>query len=635
MYTRTFLIAVFTLLFFLPPFTPATSGQDADPAVLIQQINQLIREKKMEDALRLAETLASRYPGYRSQFVLGLVLFNAERFMESCTVLREAAGSGALDPNSTAKACQMLGIMDLSFGKTAEAEQWFSRALQVPGLEPGLRPELEQQLQQASSRKEKEQMVPRESELLVLYHPPLKNIGTQVIELERQLSAWIREFSAEFPVPVQPKITFYFYPDEAYFRRLNPGDRRGWFDLKRQIIHAWPNDQLRHELFHLLIYRINGRNYPSYLISEGFAEYLVRRQSPGRLWPPAALLGSGNRIPPLARLDQGRYFENNSAALDLAASFTAFLMESFGREQYLAFWKSARGLDQDAPQFFRQDAARLLEEWREKLRTVRVTEELRWQPFIRHVLEPGLFQEGIQLLSRPLVPSSAFQRLLLSICHAGEGHIQEARELLGRDTVSEFESLMAEGDWKFRRRLLLAQLDDAAGFRDRAVQTYRGLVSDDAASAEIKDQAALFIRTPCRALDFKKPAAAGLVRADHLTRYLLTTNITAGDLLQNVLTVLSKDQLGLLFKKLELPVRARLNLLESLSPSSRLSANPREIDAAWDALAPSLNDWQPVTGFLRAHLQDLDPESIVEQMRQAGISVSDIWRGLEAGFVLR
>ncbi|HNR38010.1 MAG TPA: hypothetical protein PKN61_03155, partial [Acidobacteriota bacterium] len=395
-------------------------------------------------------------------------------------------------------------------------------------------------------------------------------------------------------LPQDLQIHFYYYPDETLFRRLQPDAPHTFIVLEEQVIHGWPEARLRHEFMHLLVWRINRRNYPSFLITEGLTEYLNRREQPERWHQPAARIVQARDLPTLAELERIDCYRNNPWVFDLVCSFTAFLVDQVGWEKYLEFWKRGQGLEEDFPACFGAPLAELWSRWAAGLKQLTVSEFSVWGNFRDEILAPGLYADGVRMLE-PRTDLSPLGRLMLARVLAGANRPADAQAAI-RDFADRPEALRATlpaPAWA-DGLLLAGQLWDVAGERDRALRFYDAVTGLPDCPASVRAAADAHRLTPCLPQDFRsRPEPNAVDRADHLIRFWIQAGLST----DNMAIAISQ---GLDDEK-----------IERLSHNLGLAAQGAQRDAVR----------QNLTGKL--------PEDCLRQVLAAGISILDVRECLE------
>lgn len=557
------------------------------------QILQLIREHRLAEAEALAAQWAEREPGPASYYALGMVLFEKRDYMQAYTILNQSL-QGAVTAPVMARTFTMLGLIDYQFGNYQAALRWFTQARRLPRLSAAQLRQIEELSAKISLEQELAGWRTRPTPQIVFHYPEQSDIEPVVDRLQREYTDLVQSFCREHKLPEEPQIHFYYYPDETLFFRLQPDAPHTFILLEEQVIHGWPEARLRHEFMHLLVWRINRRNYPSFLITEGLTEYLNRREQPERWHQPAARIVQSRDLPTLADLERIDCYRNNPWVFDLVCSFTAFLVDQVGWEKYLEFWKRGQGLDNDFPACYGAPLAELWSRWAAGLKQVTVSEFSVWGNFRDEILAPGLYADGVRMLE-PRTDLSPLGRLMLARVLAGANRPADARAAI-RNFTDRPESLRATlpaPAWA-DGLLLAGQLWDVAGERDRALRFYDAVTNLPDGPESVRAAAATHRLTPCQPQDLSsRPEPNAVDRADHLIRFWIQTGLSTDRLAAAI-------SQGLDDEKME-----RLGHNLGLTPQGALREAVR----------------QNLTGKL--------PEDCLRQVLAAGISVIDVWECLE------
>lgn len=560
---------------------------------LTNQITQLIREHQLVEAEALATQWVEREPGPASHYALGMVLFEKRDYMQAYTILNQSL-QGAVTAPIMARTFTMLGLIDYQFGNYQAALRWFAQARRLPRLPAAQMRQIEDLYAKISLEKELAGWRTRPTPQIVFHYPEQSDIEPVVDRLQREYTAMVQSFCREHKLPEEPQIHFYYYPDETLFRRLQPDAPHTFILLEEQLIHGWPEARLRHEFMHLLVWRINRRNYPSFLITEGLTEYLNRREQPERWHQPAAWIVQSRELPTLADLERIDCYRNNPWVFDLVCSFTAFLVDQVGWEKYLEFWKRGQGLDKDFPACFGAPLAELWSRWAAGLKQATVSEFSVWGNFRDEILAPGLYADGVRMLE-PRTDLSPLGRLMLARVLAGANRPADARAAI-RDFADRPESLrvtLPAPAWA-DGLLLAGQLWDVAGERDRALRFYDAVTSLPDGPESVRAAAATHRLTPCQPQDLRpRPEPNAVDRADHLIRFWIQTGLSTDGLAAAISQGLDDEMME------------RLGHNLGLTPQGAL----REA--------------------VRQHLTGKLPEDCLRQVLAAGISVLDVWECLE------
>ncbi len=235
---------------------------------------------------------------------------------------------------------------------------------------------------------------------------------------------------------------------------------------EEQIIHGWPETRLRHEFMHLT-WRINRRNYPSFLITEGFTEYLNRRAQPERWHRPAAQVAQTRGLPKLAEMERIDIYRHDLWAFDLVSVHG--VSGGSGRLGEVS------GLLEARPES-RTGHARLFRRSADGAEVpVGRRPEAAHRDRVRGLADipggnsgPGLFADGVRMLEGRTDLSPLGRRILAQVL-AGDDRPADALAAI-RDFTDRPETLRAAlPDQAWADGLLLAgQLWDVAGERDRA-----------------------------------------------------------------------------------------------------------------------------------------------------------------------
>jgi len=557
------------------------------------QIIQLIRERRVAEAEALATQWAEREPGPASYYALGVVLFEKRDYMQAYTILNQSL-QGAVTAPVLARTFIMLGLIDYQFGNHQAALRWLTQARRLPRLPVAQLRQIEELSAKILLEKELAGWRTRTTPQIVFHYPAQADIEPAVDRLQREYTVLVQTFCREHKLPQDLQIHFYYYPDETLFRRLQPDAPHTFIVLEEQVIHGWPEARLRHEFMHLLVWRINRRNYPSFLITEGLTEYLNRREQPERWHQPAARIVQARDLPTLAELERIDCYRNNPWVFDLVCSFTAFLVDQVGWEKYLEFWKRGQGLDKDFPACFGAPLAELWSRWAAGLKQLTVSEFSVWGNFRDEILAPGLYADGVRMLE-PRTDLSPLGRLMLARVLAGANRPADAQAAI-RDFADRPEALRATlpaPAWA-DGLLLAGQLWDVAGERDRALRFYDAVTGLPDCPASVRAAADAHRLTPCLPQDFRsRPEPNAVDRADHLIRFWIQAGLST----DNMAIAISQ---GLDDEK-----------IERLSHNLGLAAQGAQRDAVR----------QNLTGKL--------PEDCLRQVLAAGISILDVRECLE------
>lgn len=597
----------------------------------IREIETLLRQNKSLAAEEKAQWLVDAIPGPRSWYTLGTVLFREQKYLEAYAALKNALTPPVLESLTRAKIMDMLGGIDLNFGNYDLAIDWLTKGLRLPDSSEDLKNEMASLLEQARQKKEVSQWKTRTTQHIEFHYPALQQIDRVVDELAAEYDARVAAFILDFKVPADPLIRFYLYPDQDTFRRLNPGSDRILFELRGQAIYAWPDASLPHEFEHLLVYRINNRNYPSYFISEGFTEYLVNRQAGADLHRTAARMVQGRGLlPSWEQMNRLEFFQASPESFSVAGSFIGYLVQTFGWEKMLAFWKSAKGPDQDPQNILGSPMPDLLQNWLDYLRRMQLSPDLLFQPFIQEILLSRLYADGEAILSaRP--STTSLERLFLALCQAGRLDFTAARRSM-TSLGTEPDALAADlpPAWRARALLLAGQLADLAAERDRALSFYRAGLALADVPTEIRDSLSFQVTAPCQEIDFRsKPQPDKFQRAEHLVRYRLATGLTTEQLAGAVCQSLDPVGLKTIYRNLDLPYQVRFEALRPSNPSLPAAVSQKKFQEIWDKACPGLTDLAPFRKVLADQLTPLPAEMCLRALREAGISITEIQACLE------
>ena len=590
-----------------------------------QRIDQLIRQNQLDKAEVLAQQWVEAEPARRAWYMLGTILFLEKKYIQAYPTLERALQGEAGDPLTTAWIYEMLGRIDWEMKNYDRALSWLEKGLLLRGLPPESRQRIEETRQKVLVDKGFTTWRFRSTPAIEFHYSPGPETAAAIDSVVKDYSAVVDNFVKAFPVPTVPKIQFYYYGDPEFFHLAHPGQAHSFIYLTEQAIHGFPEPRLKHEFYHLLIYRIRNGNYPSYVISEGFAEYLRRRDTGESLHDGAAGMLATRGLPPFPQIDQLDVYENDVPwSWDLVASFTGFLVERHGMEKYLALWNSAKGLAKDCPAVFGVPFDDLYRQWIDFLRARPLPPELRWRPLEEELLAPGLYAEALAELDR--FPSDDRWALLLRArACAGLGRYPEALAAvrrLGQGPVA------GEGfptDVRIQALLLAGRLHDIGGERAVALACYQAVAGLGAGSAADRDAAAAGLKTPCTPADFPRPPAPDAAQsAQHKVRYAVRTGLSTPDLLAAVLGGLPPDQLVRLFRDLDTPLKRRADWLKEATGSPRTLERPEKFTAAWDAYSAGPIDLAPAREILRQDLEGFVPERCLVKIRAAGISIVDL-----------
>ncbi|GEM_PF-1389081 len=555
---------------------------------LNDQIIQLIREHRLTEAEDLAAQWAEREPGPASHYALGMVLFEKRDYMQAYTILTRSL-EGAVTATVMARTFTMLGLIDYNYGNYQAALRWFAQARRLPRLPAAQLRQIEDYHAKISLEKELAGWRTRPTPRIIFHYPDGADIEPVVDRLQSEYTAIVQSFCREFNLPEDPQIHFYYYPTETLFRRMQPDAPHTFIYLQEQIIHGWPETRLRHEFMHLMTWRINRRNYPSFLITEGFTEYLNRRAQPERWHRPAAQIAQTRGLPKLAEMERIDIYRHDLWAFDLVSSFTAYLVDQVGWEKYLDFWKRGQNLEQDMPAYFGAPLTELWSRWGAGLKQLTVTEYEVWRTFREEILAPGLFADGVRMLEGR-TDLSPLGRLMLARVLAGDDRPADALAAI-RDFTDRPETLRAAlPDQAWADGLLLAgQLWDVAGERDRARRFYDSATELPDCPDAVRAAADIHRQTPCRPIDFRlQPTPNAVDRAERLVRFWIQAGLSGDDLAAAISRGLDEEKIE------------RLNRNLGLAPT------------------------QPQRDTVREYLTGKIPEDCVRLVLAAGISILDV-----------
>lgn len=391
-----------------------------------QRIDRLIRQNQLAEAEALAQQWVEVEPSFRALSTLGTVLFLEKKSLLAYSTLEKALQGPPRDPLITARIHEMLGRIDWELKNYDQALTWLKDALLLPGLPDDTRRRLEEAHRQVLVDKGFTTWLRRSTPAIEFYYPPDPGTLAAIDGVVKEYTAVVDNFVKAFPVPTTPKIQFYYYGDSEFFHQIYPDQAHSFIYLIEQGIHGFPEPRLKHEFYHLLIYRIRNGNYPSYFISEGFAEYLRRHDAGEPLHDAAAAMLLTRGLPAFPLINQRDVYENDVPwAWDLVASFTGFLVERYGMEKYLAFWNSAKGLSKDCPALFDVLFEDLYRQWIDFLRARPLPPDTRWRPLEEELLDPGLYADALTQLDR-FSPADRWVAYLRTRALAGLGRYPEA-----------------------------------------------------------------------------------------------------------------------------------------------------------------------------------------------------------------
>jgi len=603
-------------------FLAPARAADGDRA---ERIDQLIRQNKLGEAEALAQQWVEAEPAPRAWYTLGTVLFLEKKYIEAYPTLQKGLRGQAGDPVTTARIYEMLGRIDWEMKNYDQALTWLKDATLLPGISGELRQRLQDLHQKVLVDKGFTTWRHRSTPAIEFYYPPGPETVAAIDGVVKDYTAVVEKFVKDFPVPTQPKIQFYYYGDSEFFHQIYPDQAHSFIYLSEQGIHGFPEPRLKHEFYHLLIFRIRDGNYPSYFISEGFAEYLRRRDAGESLHDGAAAMLATRGLPPYSQVDVLDVYENDVPwAWDLVASFTGFLVERHGVEKYLALWNSAKGLAKDCPAVFGMSFDDLYRQWTEFLRARPLPPEARWRPLEEELLAPGLYADALAELDR----SSASDRwgiYLRARALAGLGRYPEALAAVRRLGEG---SVAGEGfppAVRAQALLLAGRLHDIGGERAVALACYQAVAGLAESPAAERNAAAAGLKAPCGPADFPRPPAPDAVQqAQYRVRYAVRTGLTTADLLAAVLANLPPDKLVRLFRDADTPLKRRAAWLKEATGAPRSLERPEKFAAAWDEYSAGPIDLKPARDLLRQDLEGFVPERCLAKIRAAGISVVDI-----------
>ncbi len=595
-----------------------------------QRIDRLIRQNQLGEAEALAQQWVEVEPSPRALYTLGTVLFLEKKNLLAYSTLEKALRGPAGDPLTTARICEMLGRIDWEMKNYDMALTRLKDASLLPGLPDDTRRHLEEVHRKVLVDKGFTTWLHRSTPAIEFYYPPGPGTLAAIDGVVQEYTAVVDNFVKAFPVPTVPKIQFYYYGDPEFFHLVYPDQAHSFIHLTEQGIHGFPEPRLKHEFYHLLIYRIRNGNYPSYFISEGFAEYLRRRDAGVPLHDGAAAMLLTRGVPPFPQVDQLDVYENDVPwAWDLVASFTGFLVERHGMEKYLALWNSAKGLSKDCPAVFGVPFAELHRQWIDFLRARPLPPETRWRPLEEEFLEPGLFDDAWAAVEH-LPPADRWALLLQARALAGLGRYPEALAAVHRLGDGPVAGEGFPPAVRAQALLLAGRLHDIGGERAVALACYQAVVGLVDSPAAGRDAAAAGLKAPCAPADFPRPPAPDAVqRAQHKVGYAVRTGLTTADLLAAVVGNLPPDKLARLFRDVDTPLTRRAAWVKEATGSARSLEWPEKFLAAWDAYSAGPVDLGPARDILRQDLEGFVPERCLAKIRAAGISIVDVAACLE------
>jgi tetratricopeptide (TPR) repeat protein len=601
---------------------PARAAESGDRN---QRIDQLIRQNQLAEAEALAQQWVELEPVPRAWYTLGTILFLEKKYIEAYPTLQKGLRGQAGDPVTTARIYEMLGRIDWAMKNYDPALAWLKDATLLPGLPPETRQRLEDVHRKVLVEKGFTTWHFRSTPAIEFHYPPGPESAAAIDGVVKDYTAVVDNFVKAFPVPTVPKIQFYYYDDPEFFHLAYPDQAHSFIYLTEQGIHGFPEPRLKHEFYHLLIYRIRNGNYPSYFISEGFAEYLRRRDAGEPLHDGAAAMLATRGLPPFPQVDQLDVYENDVPwSWDLVASFTGFLVERHGMEKYLALWHSAKGLAKDCPAIFGSSFDDLYRQWTDFLRARPLPPGTLWRPLEEELLAPGLYADALAELDR-FPPADRWVLLLRARACAGLGRYPEALAAvrrLGQGPVA------GEGfppAVRTQALLLAGRLHDIGGERAVALACYQAVAGLGTGSAADRDAAAAGLKTPITPATFPHPPAPDAAQqAQYKVRYAVRTGLSTPDLLAAVLANLPPDKLVLLFRDLDTPLQRRAAWLQEAAGTARSLERPEKFAAAWDAYSAGPIDLEPAREILRQDLAGFVPERCLAKIREAGISIVDL-----------
>ena len=606
-----------------------TRAAESDRA---QQIDRLIQQNHLGEAETLAQQWVEVAPSPRALYKLGTILFLEKKNLQAYSIFEKTLRMQAVDPPTTARIYEMLGRIDWEMKNYDKALTWLKDASLLPGLPDDMRRRLEEVHGKILIEKGFTTWLRRSTPAIDFYYPPGPGTLAAIDGVVKDYTAVVDNFVKAFPVPTVPKIQFYYYGDSEFFHQIYPDQAHSFIYLREQGIHGFPEPRLKHEFYHLLVYRIRNGNYPSYFISEGFAEYLRRHDTGEPLHDGAAAMLATCGMPPFPQVDQLDVYENDVPwAWDLVASFTGFLVERHGMEKYLALWNSAKGLSKDCPTVFGVSFEELTRQWTDFLRAYPLPPETRWRPLEEELLEPGLFDVARAKLEH-LSPTDRWVLLLQARALAGLGQYSEALAAVRRLGEGPVAGEGFPPDRRAQALLLAGRLHDISGERAVALACYQAVVGLGDSPAPERDAAEAGLKAACTPADFPRPPVPdSLQRAQHQIRYAVRTGLTTPDLLAAVLANLPPDKLVRLFRDVDTPLTRRSAWLKAATGSEKNLEQPEMFLAVWDAFSAGPIDLGPARVILRQDLEGYVPERCLAKIRAAGISSVDLAACLDGG----
>ncbi len=612
------------LILLVAGLLPAWAAPPTNPQQRLVEILQLIRANHLDQAEALATKWADAEPNPLAWYGLGTVYYLQKNYLKAFPVLEKCLNNPYLPPAMTSQVYLMLGRIELSFKKYDQAITYFYDGLHQPGVPEAVRDQLQLSHDQAVNDKEYTMWRRRDTAHIVFFYRRNPELEAVIDKLATRYNDLFDHFVRDFKIKPEPKIRFYYFDNKTLYSKMIGDPSLSTIYLREQLINAWSGGEPEHQFMHLLIYRINQRNYPSYLIAEGMDGYLMAQYDDRDPHLYAAILAENHNLPTIKEMDRQEFFEQVPQAASVAGSFCAFLAEHFGQERFMKFWGSSGKFDTDFPACFGYSAADCYEQWKSFLTAHPVPAEDRLGALIRYIVEPGLYSDGISLLNSS-GNGEALHQVLLASCYAGSGRFDDARSALkSLDLNPRHLPADLSTTWQARTALLAGQLADLAGQREVALGFYRAVQQLDNVPSGIHDTIALRLQTPATALDLKLSAPPDPVkRAEDLIRYHLALGMGPAVVSRALLERLDAPALKTLFRNADIALPAKKDAIRSYAPDAQVKTR-EDWTAEWDRVSASVTDLDPLRVALKPWLDSFYSSEMISRVREAGVSVLDI-----------
>ncbi len=587
-------------------------SQQYDPT---NEIRKLIQEGKYTEAEAQLTSLIKTAPAPEFYYLLGYSEFRRGSYLEAISSLEKALkGEEFLPKREAVASYYMLGYCYKMLSNIDKAITYLSDGI-TKANGTNLKPYMEKLLKELEAESEYRSWTKKEGKYVIFRYLNTKGYEERVKYLLPRFDKLSERYVKRFKLKLKKKISIFYYGNKNYFKKFFPKEDSCLIDIKHSSVYAFDSERFIPQFTHILLYKVANKNYPSLFITEGFNEYLLKKEHE-KVDRIASFFNHTHKIPSYNNVNNLFFFKNYPESFDLAHSFISYVIKNVGYDAFLNFWKNGSGkIKKDFKKFFQVENFKdFYDSWISyvNLKKYGTTEIIR--PIKEEYLNNGNFDLALKELKK-IKGSSPLKKVYMALCY----------EALGKEIMAK--KLLQEVECKTPQCMIIAgNLWDIFGKRELAKKYYQKILSQKDPPIVPFDLSLIYVKYP-----FKKNYLEYLKKggkeneAYSRVRYLMRLGkIKMDKIVKKILENSNRSQLEFLFLNFPQPPDIKLAYLKGFNiPEIKKYTSGNEFFKNWNKVRKGIKS-EYMKKFIISASKKLPVEKMISYLVNRKISFKEM-----------